>query len=108
MARAVIDESANELVVSAISLWEFRVHIRRGRIEVVGDPNAWIAQTLASMQIEIAPITGEIALRSEDLVGFGNRDPADRFIVATAVVLGLPLISVDTVVRAWSGVRTVW
>ena len=52
----MINDPGNQLVVSAISLWEFRLHIRRGRIEVVGDPNTWIAQTIALMQVEVAPI----------------------------------------------------
>ena len=107
-ARALIDDPDNELVLSAISLWELRVHLRRGRVVVDGDPNAWIRQSLAQMSITVLPITGEIALQSEDLDGFGNRDPADRFIVATAMLLGLPLVTADHVIRAWPLVRVLW
>lgn len=107
-ARALIDDSDNELVLSAISLWEFRIHVRRGRIVVDGEPNAWIRQSLAEMSITVLPITGEIAMQSEDLDGFGNNDPADRFIVATALLHGLALITADGVIQAWPRVRAVW
>ena len=107
VAADLID-SDHELLLSAISVWEFKVHIRRGRIAVRGDPNAWIRQSLVSMEITIVPINTEIALMSEDLVDFGNRDPADRFIVATAVHLGLPVVSADHVVQSWPGVQTLW
>jgi PIN domain nuclease of toxin-antitoxin system len=106
-AREIIDAAENELAISAISLWEFRVNVRRGRIAVNGDINAWIRQSLDAMGIAVLPITGEIALQSEDLAGFGNQDPADRFIVATALLLGLPIVTTDAVISAWQ-VRTLW
>jgi PIN domain nuclease of toxin-antitoxin system len=41
-----------------------------------------------------APLTFEIALATRDLA-LMHRDPADRFLAATAKVLGLTLVTAD-------------
>ena len=39
---------------------------------------------------------------------WSHRDPADRVIVATALEKGVPLLSKDEALHAFSGVRCVW
>jgi len=108
VARELINDRSSLLGVSAISLWELKVHVRRGRITLEPEPDLWMRQSLASMSVEVYPITGEIAALSESLEGFGNLDPADRFIAATAQHLGLTLVSADRVMHDWGKVPVIW
>ncbi len=58
----------------------------------------------------MVPVTAAIADRAADYA-FTHRDPCDRHILATADVLGLPLVTVDdtlTKCAASVGVRVVW
>lgn len=45
-------------------------------------------------------------MRSEDLPGFDSRDPADRFLLATALVDDLTIVTVDPAMLSYEAVRT--
>lgn len=62
----------------------------------------WIK--LASMDIEILPITKEIALLSEQLDNH-HKDPADRFIIATGVFYQMPIVSLDTIFPKYDEIK---
>lgn len=42
------------------------------------------------------------------LDGFGSADPADRFLVATALDRELVLVTADEAMRAYDPVQTLW
>jgi PIN domain nuclease of toxin-antitoxin system len=83
---------ANELWLSPISTWEALTLNAKGRIQLPKDLTRWVAE--ATARLREAPLTHEIALAAEQLP-FAHRDPADRFLVATAQVLDLTLITAD-------------
>lgn len=83
---------ANELWLSPISTWEALVLHAKGRIRLHGDLGAWVARATAPLRE--APLTHEIALAARELP-FDHRDPADRFLAATAHVLQLTLVTAD-------------
>jgi PIN domain nuclease of toxin-antitoxin system len=82
----------NELWLSPISTWEALTLHAKGRIQLPKDLTRWVAE--ATSRLQEAPLTHEIALAAE-LLPFAHKDPADRFLVATAQVLGLTLITAD-------------
>ena len=41
-------------------------------------------------------------------LGWSHRDPYDRMIVATALKLGLPLVTADDAITDWGGVELLW
>jgi len=92
--RALVD-SNNELWVSPVSTWEVLVLCDKGRVMLGRDPSTWISTTLASVPMKEAPLTHEVALATAS-VSLPHRDPADRFLVATAKVYGLTLVTSDT------------
>ena len=51
--------------------------------------------------VSLAPLTAEISLTSCRLPDF-HGDPADRIIVATAITLGIPLITADEKIIRWN------
>ena len=83
----------NELWLSPISTWEALILHENGRIRLLGDLDVWVADATAGFRV--APLTHEIAAVSRRL-SLPQRDPADRFLAATAFVLGLTLVTADT------------
>jgi PIN domain nuclease of toxin-antitoxin system len=55
----------------------------RGGLELRPDPEQWIAAAVAGLGLHEAPVTSAIALES-CRVSLPTKDPADRFIAATA------------------------
>ena len=90
--RALAD-STTELWLSPISTWEVLVLANKRRIRLDRDPGNWVAT--ASTPFQEAPLTHEIMVVAHQL-RLPQRDPADRFLAATAKVLGLTLATADT------------
>ncbi len=90
--RTLIDPE-NELWLSPVSTWEALVLASKGRIQLQGEMADWVERNTAPFRE--APLTHEVALRAQ-LLSWENRDPADRFLAATAKVFGLTLATADT------------
>jgi len=90
--RQAMRNAENELWLSSISTWEALILHEKGRIHIVGDLDEWVAESTAPF-LE-APLTHEI-VRFSRLLPLPQRDPADRFLAATAHVLGLTLVTAD-------------
>lgn len=106
--RELLEDPANELLISAITVWEFGLHAERGRIRFLGGVDAWVDAALGSLGVRVVPIGLSIVRRTFTLTGFDRKDPADRLITATALVEGAVLVTRDEWIVKWSGVRTVW
>ena len=95
LARRVQNElrdQGNELWLSPVSTWEALLLNARGRIRLHGDLSEWLTRATAHMRE--APLTHEIVLAAQRLP-LPHPDPADRFLAATAQVLGLILVTAD-------------
>ena len=103
----LLADPAHELLLSPISVWETLVLARKGRLELRPDPGVWVRTALSRSTTVRAPFDHEVALRSEDLPGFASQDPADRFLVATALVHGLALATVDRAMLDFEPLETV-
>ncbi len=95
-----LKEFRGAAIVSAISTWEVSMLEMKNRLELQPDAESWFQQNLAS-PVSLEPLSPEISLVSCQLPDF-HGDPADRMIVATAMVLGLPLITADSKIIAWN------
>jgi PIN domain nuclease of toxin-antitoxin system len=87
------------VAVSAISFWESALLARRGRIALPVAVDVWRADLLQAGIREIA-VDGRIALLSTRLEGL-HQDPADRFIVASAMTAGALLVTADRRILEW-------
>lgn len=107
-AVASIDRSLplDEAFVSAISFWEVAMLVERGRIELDTTVSAFRSLALRH-GIQEDPVDGEVAIVAGELPA-AHGDPADRLLVATAVLRGLTLITADQVLLSWKlrGFRT--
>lgn len=93
--------SQGQVAVSAISFWECAMLAQRGRITLPTEPEIWRAELLQAGIHEI-PLDGRIAQRATRLEGM-HRDPADRFIVATAILNEATLLTADQNILSWQG-----
>lgn len=84
----------NEGWLSPISVWELQVLAERGRLMLDDEPRAWIREALARTPLHEAPLVHEVALRSRELA-LPHQDPADRFLVATALSYELTFVTAD-------------
>ncbi len=105
-ARGAID-AATELVVPAICCWEVAMLVAKRRLELDRDVLVWIRQALAQPRIELHALSPDASVRAASLQS-AHRDPADRMILATALVSRAPLISKDERLRASELVDVVW
>lgn len=87
-------------IVPAISVWEAVMLARKGRVELKPDVDRWIRENLQP-PVRLEPLHPEISLESCRLEDF-HGDPADRLVVATAFVLGVPLITADRQIIGWN------
>lgn len=90
--RQELVDPRNEVWLSPVSTWEALILHAKKRVWLSEDPLAWVTQA-ASFGRE-APLTHEIA-RAAHRLPFDHRDPADRFLAATAATLGLTLVTAD-------------
>jgi PIN domain nuclease of toxin-antitoxin system len=94
--------------VSTMSAWEVAMLVARGRLELAMGLDEWIALAESAPEITFVPVDNRIALKAVALEGFPHRDPADRIIAATALVLGATLITADARLRAYGPLSTIW
>jgi PIN domain nuclease of toxin-antitoxin system len=101
--RQQLQDDENELWLSPVSTWELLLLLAKGRIHSKMEINDWIAQ--ATEELREAPLTHEIVVISQRLK-LPHSDPADRFLAATAKVLGLTLVTADHHLLALSEIAT--
>ncbi|PYT81115.1 MAG: PIN domain nuclease [Acidobacteria bacterium] len=87
-----LNDQNNELWLSPVSTWEALLLNSKGRIHLQDNVRDWIAR--ATMHLREAPLTHEIVVVAQELP-LPHQDPADRFLAATADVLGLTLVTAD-------------
>jgi PIN domain nuclease of toxin-antitoxin system len=90
--RQELRDRNNELWLSPVSTWEALLLNAKGRIRLRVDLAEWLAR--ATAHLREAPLTHEIVLAAQQLP-LPHPDPADRFLAATAQVLGLTLVTAD-------------
>jgi PIN domain nuclease of toxin-antitoxin system len=105
-ARELIEDGANELVVSAGSAWEIATKHRIGKLPGVDRLlGAW-DDALRRLRAEAAPIDHGQALRA-GAYDVAHRDPFDRLLAAHAELAAIPLVTVDTAFADFP-VTTIW
>lgn len=109
-ARSAVERESGEggIRVSSISVWEAAMLVLRGRLELTIPVEDWILRCEAIPSLEFVPVDNRIALESTRLPGRIHADPADRLIVATAMLLRIPLVTMDRRLRRYRHVRTIW
>ena len=96
----------NSLAVSAITLVELANLINRGRIRTSWTVEGTIRQLIE--EVEVLPLTLELAIATSYLPPDMLADPMDRMIAATARAEGIPLVTADERMQKCPLVKTIW
>ena len=92
-ARQAIEE-CESVYVSPISLWEVSNKCRKGKLLLKHPPREWFDRILQRYQLAILPLTNEVMFLAGELPEH-HKDPADRMIIASAMVNGLVVATSD-------------
>ena len=92
---------------SAISIWELGIKVKRKKLDLGLSVEDLAKGIERSGAVELLPVDTKTWLRSLSLP-WDHTDPADRVIVATALGRGLPVLTKDSVMRSFDGVKCEW
>ena len=104
--RNLIDNPANELFLSAASVWEIAIKYSIGRLELEIPPEDYVPEQRRLHSIESLPISERDALQVGKLPNI-HRDPFDRLILAQAIVQGMAVVTNDSRMQRYE-VPIVW
>ncbi|HXZ12452.1 MAG TPA: type II toxin-antitoxin system VapC family toxin [Candidatus Sulfotelmatobacter sp.] len=105
---AIADARKNTdgLGISDITLLELATLARKGRIRLDISLETFLEEV--ESRFVVLPISGRACARAMELPVNHPKDPADRIIVATALVKGHSLITADEKIRRSKTVQTIW
>jgi len=85
---------ASPISVSAISGFEIALKHRSGKLLLPVPPRDWFNEILLHHHIDTISLGQEICFKAAELQPIHN-DPCDRFIIATALIRKLPVVTAD-------------
>lgn len=94
----------NDQFLSAVSIWEAIVLLEKRRLRLDRGFGEWFKNSKEVMNLFELAITWEVAHELRFTL-LGHRDPADRFLVATAKVYDLTLVTADERLMRVPGIR---
>ena len=95
--RKVVDlcQDLDNVLVSAISVLEVGMLVKKKRISIETDCLDWVEMALNQPGVRLVPISPRIAIQSTRLPGDLHADPADRILAATAHEENATLVTCD-------------
>lgn len=89
---AELENPLNEIWLSPISIWELLILVGDGRVSLASDPGEWVQNALSRVAFKEAYINNAVVLRTRQV---NLPDLLDRFLVASALVYDLTLVTAD-------------
>jgi len=103
-ARSTI-EHASIVFVSAISAWEISLKTARGGLDLPLSPEQWFTGVIENHHLTVASLDLPVLFEANNLPWHHN-DPADRFIIATALHERAAVVTADRRFSSY-GVKTI-
>ena len=105
-AETLIQDTANEVLISPASYWEIAIKVSLGKWKMNRTYEDFIDIGLDKYGFQVLPI---LPTHTARLIGlpFHHKDPFDRLLVAQALVEGIPIISNDTGLDFY-GITRLW
>ena len=92
---------------SSISLWELGIKVQRGQLDLPISVDELARRVEHGGVVELVAADAKTWLRTLRL-DWAHRDPADRVIVATALIKGVPVLTKDRALHEFGGVECIW
>ena len=100
-ARRLITDTENELMFSAVSIWEVAIKRALGRADFQVDTRIFRRGLIDNSYVEL-PVFSAHAVAVEALPPI-HKDPFDRLLVAQSLVEGIVLLTTDATVAEYGG-----
>jgi PIN domain nuclease of toxin-antitoxin system len=104
--RACAAAAGKGIAASSISVWEIGIKVRKKKLHLPLTFREYVERLGTLSRFELLPVTARLWADSIELA-WDNPDPADRVIVATAGLLGAPIVTKDALIREFFA-DTVW
>ena len=105
-ARLAVEDSANDLFLSAASAWEISIKASIGKLPLPDVPARYIPSRMAQTGVFGLAVEHAHACRVYDLPAH-HRDLFDRLLVAQAQVENMTMVSADLQLRSYA-VNLLW
>ncbi len=105
-AKGMIEDMANELLLSAASIWEMAIKVGTGKLSLGAELDIFLNDHMVKNGIQLLGISIPHVAAVSKLPPV-HRDPFDRLIVAQSVVEGVPLVSADPLLESY-GIQRLW
>jgi PIN domain nuclease of toxin-antitoxin system len=102
-----IAEENHKIILCEISLWEIAILMKKRRLVIDMSYLDFIDEVFQTKNYQLHGMNPEIAFWGSE-IDIETKDPADRIIAATSIVLGLPLISADQFMLKSTDIKTIW
>jgi PIN domain nuclease of toxin-antitoxin system len=103
--RRELQRTTNELYLSPVSIWEARHLERRRRLRAKPNFSHWLERALSQAPLREAPFNIAVAATASQ-IELPQSDPGDIFLAATALTLGLTLVTADSQLIDCSWLKT--
>ena len=95
LATLIINDPANELFLSDVSIWEVCLKNSSGKLALPETPRVWVPQQTGYFHIHDFSLDQSAIYRSGELPRI-HPDPFDRLLAAQAIEWGMTILSPDT------------
>ena len=85
---------APKVFVSSVSAWELGVKCHKGTLALPCDARRWFTEVVEKYNLAVLGLCSDEMLMASELP-WHHKDPADRFIIATAQKNSLPVVTGD-------------
>lgn len=105
-AKSLIENPANDVLVSPASYWEIAIKVGLGKLDLHSSYDDFIERGIVGNDFAILPIKPKhTSLLTAPPMH--HRDPFDRLLVAQALIEDLAVVSLDEALDAY-GVQRLW
>ena len=106
-ARSRLEAPGSEIFISAVCAFEIGQKHVAGKLILKQAPDIWFPAMLEHHQLTELPVSSSICTAATALPPL-HKDPFDRIIIATALEKQLTILTSDTIIPTYPGVRTFW
>jgi PIN domain nuclease of toxin-antitoxin system len=101
-------DAYDEILLSAISPWEFSKLLEKKRVGISCDPEDWLKIAINMPKLRIVPLSPVLSYRSTAFPQPFHNDPANQIIVATARMENATILTKDEKILNYENVKSLW
>jgi len=105
-SKQILTSDEHELYFSLVSLWEFSIKIKTGKLNALGSSVAYLRAEMENYSMQLLPIRYNHILTLEVLPAH-HSDPFDRLLIAQAIAESLPILTHDAAFAPYP-VKVLW